>query len=145
MYGMVRTTVYLTEELKAELELAAEKSGESEAEIIRRGVAAAVAEIAANAARRPRIPLFTSSDPGLAERVDEALKGFFIRWAAIETGGLRVASPAELVVPISPNAEPDTNVRTGSEDEVGERWRGHRSIGSPSLRAASATSPRSPS
>ncbi len=76
MYGMVRTTVYLTEELKAELELAAEKSGESEAEIIRRGVAAAVAEIAANAARRPRIPLFTSSDPGLAERVDEALAGF---------------------------------------------------------------------
>lgn len=76
MYGMVRTTVYLPEELKAELERAAERSGESEAEIIRRGVAAAVAEIAENAARRPRIPLFASSDPELAERVDEALAGF---------------------------------------------------------------------
>ncbi len=76
MYGMVRTTVYLSEELKAELERAAERSGASEAEIIRRGVAAAVAEIAEIAARRPHIPLFTSSDPGLAERVDEALAGF---------------------------------------------------------------------
>ena len=76
MYGMVRTTVYLGENLKSELERAAEQSGESEAEIIRRGVAAAVAEIAGIAARRPRIPLFTSSDPGLAERVDEALAGF---------------------------------------------------------------------
>jgi hypothetical protein len=73
---MLRTTVYLSEELKAELERAAERSGESEAEIIRRGVAAAVAEIAGIAARRPRIPLFASGDPELAERVDEALAGF---------------------------------------------------------------------
>ena len=72
----MRTTVYLSEELKAELERAAERSGESEAEIIRRGVAAAVAEIAGIAARRPRIPLFASGDPELAERVDEALAGF---------------------------------------------------------------------
>ena len=76
MYGMVRTTVYMSEKLKAELERAAKQSGESEAEIIRRGVAVAVAEIAENAAHRPRIPLFTSSDPELAERVDEALAGF---------------------------------------------------------------------
>ena len=72
----MRTTVYLSEELKAELERAAERSGESEAEIIRRGVAAAVAEIAGIAARRPRIPLFASGDPELAKRVDEALAGF---------------------------------------------------------------------
>lgn len=73
---MVRTTVYLSEKLKADLELAAERSGESEAEIIRRGVAAAVAEIAAAATRRPRCPLFASNEPELAERVDEALAGF---------------------------------------------------------------------
>jgi hypothetical protein len=73
MYGMVRTTVYLSEQLKAELKRAAERSGESEAEIIRRGVAAAVAEIGG---RRPRIPLFSSGDPELAERVDDALAGF---------------------------------------------------------------------
>jgi hypothetical protein len=73
VYVMVRTTVYLPEELKRRLERAAELSGESEAEIVRRGVAAAVSEAVA---RRPHIPLFASGDATLAERVDEALAGF---------------------------------------------------------------------
>jgi hypothetical protein len=76
MYGMVRTTVYLPDALKRRLEEAAERSGESEAEIVRRGVEAAVGEMTA---RRPRIPLFRSGDPTLAERADEALAGFGAR------------------------------------------------------------------
>ena len=56
---MLRTTVYLSEELKAELERAAERSGESEAEIIRRGVAAAVAEMTFDAIREDRFYILT--------------------------------------------------------------------------------------
>jgi hypothetical protein len=70
---MKRTTVYLPEDLKAELEQAARVSGKSEAELIREGVRQAVAS---RPPPRPRIPLFESGDPTLAERVDELLAGF---------------------------------------------------------------------
>ena len=74
MYGMKRTTVYLPEELKQALERTAVAQGRSEAEVMRAALAAATAE---HAHPRPRIPLFASGDPTLAERVDEALaEGF---------------------------------------------------------------------
>ena len=70
---MRRTTVYLPEDLKQQLEQAAHRSGRSEAELIREGVRLAVAN---QSPRRPRIPLFESGQPDLAERVDELLAGF---------------------------------------------------------------------
>lgn len=74
MYGMKRTTIYLPDDLKAALERTAAATGSSEAEIVRGAVAAATAE---HAYPSPRLPLFSSDDPTLAERVDEALaEGF---------------------------------------------------------------------
>lgn len=70
---MRRTTVYLSDELKAALERAAAASGRSEAQLIREGVE----QVAAKAARpRPRLPLFDSGDPTFAERAEELLDGF---------------------------------------------------------------------
>jgi hypothetical protein len=73
MYGMERTTVYLTERQKRSLEQAARASGRSEAELIREGVELVTAR---HAAAEPRLPLFESGQPDLAERADEALEGF---------------------------------------------------------------------
>lgn len=73
MYGMRRTTVYLPEDLKAALERVAASTGRSEAELIREGVRSVTA---AAGAPRPKLPLFNSGDPTLAERVDDALAGF---------------------------------------------------------------------
>ena len=72
MYGVKRTTVFLPEDLKAELKRAAEAEGCSEAELIRTGVRQLL-----DACRRPRprIPLYASGKPGVARDVDEALKG----------------------------------------------------------------------
>jgi hypothetical protein len=73
MYGMLKTTVYLPRPLKAALARAARASGSSEARLIRR----AIEDLTAAAdVPRPRIPLFRSHAPDLAERVDEALRGF---------------------------------------------------------------------
>lgn len=73
MYGMVKTTVYLPDALKAALERLAAETGESEASLIRRAIEA----LDRNASPvRPQVPLFTSGDHTLAERVDEALEGF---------------------------------------------------------------------
>lgn len=70
---MVRTTVYLPEELKSELKRVARSQGRSEAELIREGVR----DVVKGARRRqPTIPLFASGDPTLAERVDALLPGF---------------------------------------------------------------------
>ena len=70
MYGMRRTTIYLPDDLKAALERTAAAHGTSEAEIVRTAVAAATAE---HASPPPKLPLFASGDPSLAERVDEVL------------------------------------------------------------------------
>jgi len=74
LYGMKRTTVYLPDELKAALERTATAQGKSEAEVVRTALAAATAEAAHP---RPRLPLFASGDPDLADRVDEALAAGF--------------------------------------------------------------------
>ncbi len=71
MYGMQKTTVYLPDDLKRALEQAAASRGCSEAELIREAVRALT-----GGAARPRLPLFRSGQRGLAERVDQALKGF---------------------------------------------------------------------
>lgn len=69
IYGMSRkTTVYLSDELKKALEEEALRTGESEAAVIRRAIAAAVER------PRPR-PGILSGEP-IADRVDELLKGF---------------------------------------------------------------------
>lgn len=71
---MVKTTVYLPVALKRRLEQVARTQGRSEAEVIR----LALEDFTAHQDRpRPRLPLFSSGDPTLAERVDEILaEGF---------------------------------------------------------------------
>lgn len=73
MYVMQRTTIYLPEDLKLNLQRTARAAGRSEADLIREGVRQVVA---AYDSPRPRIPLFSSSDPTLADHVDEHLEGF---------------------------------------------------------------------
>jgi len=70
---MERTTVYLTEAQKRDLERAARISGRSEAELIREGVDVVTSR---HQVAEPTLPLFESGLPDLAERVDEALQGF---------------------------------------------------------------------
>jgi hypothetical protein len=74
MYGMVRTTVYLPDQLKEALERAAAARGVTEAEVIRSALASVTADHAYPA---PRVPLFKSDDPTLAERVDDELAAGF--------------------------------------------------------------------
>lgn len=74
MYGMRRTTIYLPDDLKEALERTAAAEGRSEAEVVRSALAAATIE---HTYPSPRLPLFSSSDPTLAERVDEELAGGF--------------------------------------------------------------------
>jgi len=74
---MKKTTVYLPDELKAALERTAVAEGRSEAELIRE----AVRELTRKAEPpRPRLPLFSSGDPTLSERVDEELARGFGDW-----------------------------------------------------------------
>jgi len=73
MYGMDKTTVYLPRDLKEGLEAAARRRRVSEAELIREGIALAIAR---DEPRSPRLPLFSSGDPDLAANFDELLKGF---------------------------------------------------------------------
>jgi Arc/MetJ-type ribon-helix-helix transcriptional regulator len=72
MYGMKRTTVFLPEDLKADLERAAEAAACSEAELIRQGVREVTAR---HLAPEPDFPLFDSRGRLDASRVDEMLKG----------------------------------------------------------------------
>jgi hypothetical protein len=74
MYGMRRTTIYLPDELKSALERTAAAQGKTEAEIVRGALAAATAD---EAHPRPRLPLFDSGEPTLAEQVDEELAAGF--------------------------------------------------------------------
>ena len=70
---MKKTTVYLTEDLKSALGRIAVQRGRSEAELIREAVRELVRD---SEPPRPQLPLFSSGDPTLAERVDEELAGF---------------------------------------------------------------------
>ena len=73
MYGMQKTTVYLPDDVKVALSQTAAARGISEAELIRE----AIRQLTASATPpRPRLPLFKSGKPRLAERIDEAMNGF---------------------------------------------------------------------
>lgn len=67
---MIKTTVYLPENLKRDLERIAAQRSSSEAEVIREALAKFVDE---RPRRKPSMGLFSSGDPTLAERVDEVL------------------------------------------------------------------------
>jgi hypothetical protein len=73
VYGMERTTVYLTERQKRALERSAKAEGRSEAELIREGVDIVTSRLKTAEAH---LPLFESGQPDLASRVDEELAGF---------------------------------------------------------------------
>jgi hypothetical protein len=72
MYGVKRTTIYLPEALKSSLARAAHEARRSEADLIREGVERLLQSRHAD----PKLPLFTSGKPDLAETVDELLAGF---------------------------------------------------------------------
>jgi hypothetical protein len=71
--AMDKTTVYLTPELRRALRETARRRRTSEAALIREGIAVVTSP---EPAPRPRLPLFESGDPTLAERVDVLMKGF---------------------------------------------------------------------
>jgi Ribbon-helix-helix protein, copG family len=73
VYRMHKTTVYLPDELKRALAREAVRRQSSEAALIREAVRALTG---GQVRPRPRVPLFRSGRPGLAERVDSAFKGF---------------------------------------------------------------------
>jgi hypothetical protein len=73
MYGVQETTVYLPEDLKLALEQVARSQGRRAAELVREALRTMVSNASPP---RPRLPLFESGDPDLAERVDEALAEF---------------------------------------------------------------------
>lgn len=72
MYGVKRTTIYLPDDLKAQLEATARAEGRTEADVIREALAAALSR---RSPRRPRLPLTepTGETTNWAERVDELL------------------------------------------------------------------------
>jgi hypothetical protein len=76
MYGVKRTTIYLTDAQKQDLETLSARLTRTESELIREGVDH-VLELHRPGARKPR-PLFALNDPVLddPDRIDEALKGF---------------------------------------------------------------------
>src|SRR6266542_1048449 len=73
MYGMVKTTVYLPDDLKLALARMARETGRSEADLIRDGIRLAVAQ---QQPPPPTIGILVSDDPSFAQRVDEHLDGF---------------------------------------------------------------------
>lgn len=73
MYGMNKTTLYLPDDLKLALERAAEARKCSMADVVREALRTYTASLQPP---EPRLPLFRSGDPTLAERVDEMLDGF---------------------------------------------------------------------
>jgi hypothetical protein len=73
MGGVEKTTVYLPSDLKRALRREARATGRSEAELIRDGIGMVTGT---HRIAEPRLPLFESGQPDLAERVDELLDGF---------------------------------------------------------------------
>jgi ribbon-helix-helix protein len=76
IYGVKRTTIYLTDDQKQELELLSARTTRTEADLIREGVDRVLDTHRVRCAK-PGV-LFALSDPVLddPERVDEALEGF---------------------------------------------------------------------
>jgi hypothetical protein len=72
-YGMEKTTVYLPADLKRALARLARQRRTSEASLLRQAVARLTDEHAGEA---PRLPLFRTEGPSIAEDVDRALEGF---------------------------------------------------------------------
>ncbi len=72
MYGMMKTTVYLPDALKARVERIAREQGRSEADVIR----TALEEYTARERPRPRLPLFERGEVEPIDDFDEAMKGF---------------------------------------------------------------------
>jgi len=70
---MLKTTVYIPEDVKRALGRVAIARGVTEAELIREALRALTSQ---STPPRPRLPLFKSGKPGLAERVDKALERF---------------------------------------------------------------------
>ena len=73
--SMTRTTVYLTQEAKRRLSLAAKRRHRSEAELIREAIDKLLAEEPARP--RPKLPIFHGVDHTVADRVDEVLSEGF--------------------------------------------------------------------
>lgn len=70
MCGMVKTTLYLPEELKAGLERIALREGRSEADLVREALADLVAR---RTPPKPRGAIFASGDPDWATNADHDL------------------------------------------------------------------------
>ncbi len=70
---MVKTTLYLSEELKAHIERVARTERRSEADVIREVLAEGLAR---RARPKPRGAIFDSGDPGWAAAADHDLDGF---------------------------------------------------------------------
>jgi hypothetical protein len=75
---MVKTTLYLPEDLKSSVERLAREEGRSEAELFREAVGTL---IESRRSRRPRLPLFARGfgDAGFAEQAVELLADGFGR------------------------------------------------------------------
>ncbi len=73
MYGMKKTTVYLPDVLKAQLERVAGEKQTSEAEVIREAIDRFTSE---RERPRPKAPLFASGAVAPVDDLDEALRGF---------------------------------------------------------------------
>jgi hypothetical protein len=73
---MKKTTVYLSPELKRALTRIARQRRCSEAELLRQAVSRLAGE---GDAPVPRLPLFRSTGPSIAEDIDRALEGFGLR------------------------------------------------------------------
>ena len=74
MYGMHRTTIYLPQEMKAQVAQVAQMQGITEAEFIRGAFQTALAR------PRPRGGLFHSGDPTWASRDEDLLAEGFGEW-----------------------------------------------------------------
>jgi hypothetical protein len=76
MYGVKRTTIYLTDAQKQELEVLSERTTRTESDLIREGVDQVLD--AHRVPRRKPGALFALSDPVLDDpnRAEEALEGF---------------------------------------------------------------------
>ncbi|MEO6579283.1 MAG: CopG family transcriptional regulator [Candidatus Limnocylindria bacterium] len=70
---MEKTTVYLSDGLKRALRREARSTGRSEADLIREGIGLVTGT---HRIAEPRLPLFESGQPDIADRADELLTGF---------------------------------------------------------------------